>query len=210
MAESQSGRIISTLMKRPIHKYNNGIQCFKDTIYEVALERYDTSINLHEPFEETVFDHILKNSEIKTFVDIGSAWGYYSLKAKFFDRSIKVLGIDGDQNMVNHAYANALLNDISDIDFRHGAIPKNISLIDIILETEKIDLIKIDIQGEATDALKSANGSITKIKNIIVGTHGDEHDNCLKLLLEYGFQVKLNFTSDEIPIQPDGLLWAYR
>ena len=52
--------------------------------------------------------------------------------------------------------------------------------------------------------------SITKIKNIIVGTHGDEHDNCLKLLLEYGFQVKLNFTSDEIPIQPDGLLWAYR
>ena len=80
-------------MKRPIHKYNNGIQCFKDTIYEVALERYDTSINLHEPFEETVFDHILKNSEIKTFVDIGSAWGYYSLKAKFFDRSIKVLGI---------------------------------------------------------------------------------------------------------------------
>tara|TARA_B100001057_G_scaffold491543_1_gene582028 strand:+ start:426 stop:1043 length:618 start_codon:yes stop_codon:yes gene_type:complete len=197
-------------MQRPIHKYNNGIQCFKDTIYEVALERYDTSTNLYEPFEETVFDHILKNSEIKTFVDIGSAWGYYSLKAKFFDRSIKVLEIDGDQKMVNHAYANALLNDISDIDFRHGTIPKNISLIDIILETKKIDLIKIVIQGEETDTLKSANGSITKIKNIIVGTHGDENNDCLKILLEYGFQVKLNFTSDEIPIQPDGLLWAYR
>lgn len=197
-------------MKRPIHKYNNGIQCFKDTIYEVALERYHKSINLHEPFEETAFDHILKNSEIKTFVDIGSAWGYYSLKAKFFDRTIKVLGIDSDQNMVNHAHANALLNDISDIDFRCGAIPKNISLFDIILETEKIDLVKIDIQGDATDALKSANGSITKIKNIIVGTHGDEHDECLKFLLEHGFQVKLNFTSKEIPIQPDGLIWAYR
>ena len=210
MAESQSGRITSTLMKRPIHKYNNGIQCFKDTIYEVALERYDTSINLHEPFEETVFDHILKNSEIKTFVDIGSAWGYYSIKAKFFDRTIKVLGIDGDQNMVNHAHANALLNDISDIDFRYGVIPKNISLVDIILETGKIDLIKIDIQGDATDALKSANGSIAKIKNIIVGTHGGEHDECLKLLLEHGFQVKLNLTSDNIPIQPDGLLWAFR
>ena len=210
MAESLNGLITSTLMKRPIHKYNNGIQCFKDTIYEVALERYYTSINLHEPFEETVFDHILKNSEIKTFVDIGSAWGYYSLKAKFFDRTIKVLGIDSDQNMVNHAHANALLNDISDIDFRCGAIPKNISLFDIILEIEKIDFIKIDIQGDATDALKSANGSITKIKNIIVGTHGGEHDECLKLLLEHGFQVKLNFTSKEIPIQPDGLIWAYR
>ena len=197
-------------MKRPIHKYNNGIQCFKDTIYEVALERYYNSINLHEPFEETVFDHILKNSEIKTFVDIGSAWGYYSIKAKFFDRTIKVLGIDGDQNMVTHAHANALLNDISDIDFRYGVIPKNISLVDIILETEKIDLIKIDIQGDATDALKSANGSIAKIKNIIVGTHGREHDECLKLLLEHGFQVKLNLTSDKIPIQPDGLLWAFR
>ena len=197
-------------MKRPIHKYNNGIQCFKDTIYEVALERYYNSINLHEPFEETVFDHILKNSEIKTFVDIGSAWGYYSLKAKFFDRTIKVLGIDGDKNMVNHAHANALLNDISDIDFRYGVIPKNISLFDIILEIEKIDLIKIDIQGDATDALNSANGSIAKIKNIIVGTHGGEHDECLKLLLEHGFQVKLNLTSDKIPIQPDGLLWAFR
>ena len=210
MAESLNGQITSTLMKRPIHKYNNGIQCFKDTIYEVALERYYNSINLHEPFEETVFDHILKNSEIKTFVDIGSAWGYYSIKAKFFDRAIKVLGIDGDQNMVNHAHANALLNDISDIDFRYGVIPKNISLFDIILEIEKIDLIKIDIQGDATDALKSANGSIAKIKNIIVGTHGGEHDECLKLLLEHGFQVKLNLTSDKIPIQPDGLLWAFR
>lgn len=197
-------------MKRPIHKYNNGIQCFKDTIYEAALERYYTSINLHEPFEETVFDHILKNSEIRTFVDIGSAWGYYSLKAKFFDRTIKVLGIDGDQNMVKYAHANALLNDISDIDFRYAVIPKNISLFDIILETEKIDLIKIDIQGDATDALKSANGSIAKVKNIIVGTHGGEHDDCLKLLLEHGFQLKLNLTSDEIPIQPDGLLWAFR
>ena len=210
MAESLNGQITSTLMKRPIHKYNNGIQCFKDTIYEVALERYYNSINLHEPFEETVFDHILKNFETKTFVDIGSAWGYYSIKAKFFDRAIKVLGIDGDQNMVNHAHANALLNDISDIDFRYGVIPKNISLFDIILEIEKIDLIKIDIQGDATDALKSANGSIAKIKNIIVGTHGGEHDECLKLLLEHGFQVKLNLTSDKIPIQPDGLLWAFR
>ena len=210
MDVSQNGRIMSILMKRPIHKYNNGIQCFKDTIYEVALERYDTSINLHEPFEETVFDHILKNSEIKTFVDIGSAWGYYSLKAKFFDRTIKVLGIDSDQNMVKHSNANALLNHISDIDFRCGAIPKNISLFDIISETEKIDLIKIDIQGEATDALRSANGSITKIKNIIIGTHGDEHEDCLEFLLEYGFEVKLNFTSHEIPIQPDGLLWAHR
>ncbi|HCY58935.1 MAG TPA: hypothetical protein DHU78_08805 [Opitutae bacterium] len=197
-------------MKRPIHKYNNGIQCFKDTIYEAALERYYTSINLHEPFEETVFDHILKNSEIRTFVDIGSAWGYYSLKAKFFDRTIKVLGIDGDQNMVKYAHANALLNDISDIDFRYAVIPKNISLLDIILETEKIDLIKIDIQGDATDALRSANGSIAKINNIIVGTHGSEHDDCIKLLLEHGFQLKLNLTSDEIPIQPDGLLWAFR
>lgn len=197
-------------MKRPIHKYNNGIQCFKDTIYEAALERYYTSINLHEPFEETVFDHILKNSEIRTFVDIGSAWGYYSLKAKFFDRTIKVLGIDGDQNMVKYAHANALLNDISDIDFRYAVIPKNISLLDIILETEKIDLIKIDIQGDATDALRSAYGSIAKINNVIVGTHGSEHDDCIKLLLEHGFQLKLNLTSDEIPIQPDGLLWAFR
>jgi hypothetical protein len=65
-----------------IHTYNNGIKCYRDTIYPQALARYEKYINLHEPFEDTIFEHIIKNNEIKTFVDIGSAWGYYSILAK--------------------------------------------------------------------------------------------------------------------------------
>ena len=54
------------------------------------------------------------------------------------------------------------------------------------------DLIKIDVQGEGTLVLKSAGEDIIKIKNIILGTHGKEHNQCLDLLKRYGFKIKLN------------------
>ena len=75
---------------------------------------------------------------------------------------------------------------------------------------EQIDLIKIDIQGAGTVALESAGVDIIKIKNIILGTHDSEHNDCLELLKRHGFEIKLNLEANEIPIQPDGLLWASR
>ena len=70
------------------------------------------------------------------------------------------------------------------------------------------DLITIDIQGAGTEALKSSEGDIIKIKNVILGTHAYEHKDCLELLMRHGFEIKLNLKANEIPIQPDGLLWA--
>jgi len=193
---------------KEIHTYNNGIKCYKDTIYGVALSRYEKYINLHEPFEETVFDHIIKNCNIKTFVDVGSAWGYYSIFVKNLDKNIKAIGFDPDKKMIENACANARLNDITDIEFRHGAIPDHFQLVDIVNELKEIDLIKIDIQGAGTKALKSAKLEIKNIKNIIIGTHGEEHGACLELLKKHGFKIKLSLKSNSIPIQPDGCLWA--
>lgn len=191
---------------KEIHTYNNGIKCYKDTIYTKALSRYEKYINLHEPFEDTVFDHIIKNCNIKTFVDVGSAWGYYSIYTKQLDKDIKVIGFDPVKKMIENARANARLNDITDIEFRHGAIPDDFQLVNIVNEFKEIDLIKIDIQGAGTKALESAKLEIKNIKNIILGTHGKEHDECLELLKKHGFKIKLS--SKSIPIQPDGLLWA--
>ena len=195
-------------MKMKIHSYNNGIKCYKDTIFEKALSRYENYINLHEPFEDTVFDHIIKNCNIKTFVDVGSAWGYYSIYAKKLDKDINVIGFDPNKKMIENAYANAKLNDITDIEFRNGGIPNDFKLSSVFNEVEQIDLIKIDIQGAGTSALKSAGEDIVKIKNIILGTHGKEHDECLALLKQHGFEIKLDLKSKSIPIQPDGCLWA--
>ena len=195
---------------REIHTYNNGIKCYKDTIFEVALNRYKKYINLHEPFEDTVFDHVIKNKDVKTFVDIGSAWGYYSIYAKKLNKNINSIGFDPDNARIKNAHANALLNDISDIDFRCGAIPDTFKLVDIINELQQIDLIKIDIQGAGTRALSSAESEIVKIKNIILGTHDEEHDDCLNLLKKHDFKIKLHIKAEGIPIQPDGLIWATR
>ena len=46
------------------------------------------------------------------------------------------------------------------------------------------------------------------MKNLIIGTHGKEHNDCSELLSKYGFKIKMSATSSEIPIQSDGLLWA--
>jgi len=191
-----------------IHTYNNGIKCYENSIFPGALQRYQKYINLHEPFEDVVFEHIIKNCNIKTFVDVGSAWGYYSIYAKNLDKGIKVIGFDPEEKRIKQAYANANLNDITDIEFRNGAIPNDFKLSEVIKELGQIGLIKIDIQGAATVALKSAEKNVVKIKNIILGTHNKEHDECLSLLKEHEFKIKLNLRAHEIPIQPDGLVWA--
>jgi predicted O-methyltransferase YrrM len=191
-----------------IHTYNNGVKCYLDTIYLAALSRYEKFINLHEPFEETVFEHIIKNSDIKTFLDVGSAWGYYSILAKKLNKDINVIGFDLDHIMIKNAHENTKLNDVTHIEFREGAIPENFKLSDVIDEVGQIDLIKIDIQGAGTRALASAGSKIVKIKNLVIGTHGKEHYDCLTLLKKYGFEIKMSLTADQIPIQPDGLLWA--
>ena len=194
--------------KKPTHTYNNGIEYYRDSIHPVALKRYLKYINLHEPFEEVVFDHVIKNYDIKTFIDVGSAWGYYSILAKKLNKDINVIGFDPSVDMIKNAYMNAELNNVHDIKFRNKAIPADFKLLDLLNEVEQIDLIKIDIQGTGTSALKSAGEDIVKIKNIILGTHGREHEDCLALLRQHGFEIKLNLVADQIPIQPDGLLWA--
>lgn len=193
---------------KEIHTYNNGIKCYRNTIFRQALSRYQNYINLHEPFEDTVFDHIIKNNNVKTFIDVGAAWGYYSIYAKKLNKNINVIGFDTDEEMITNAYDNAKLNDITNIEFRKGCIPENFKLADVVNEFKEIDLIKIDIQGEGTLALESAGSEIVKIKNFIIGTHGEEHNSCLELLREYGFKIKISVEAEGIPIQPDGLLWA--
>jgi cyclopropane fatty-acyl-phospholipid synthase-like methyltransferase len=192
-----------------VHKYNNGIECYEGGIFQPALSRYEEFINLHEPFEEVVFDHILKNFDIQNFIDIGSAWGYYSILVKRANANALVIGFDPDDNMIKRATENVILNNLSNIEFRKQSIPRDTSLFNVVTEVGIINLLKIDIQGEGTEALKSAEKGIRKIRHLVLGTHGREHDDCLLLLEDNGFTIKMNFKAHQIPIQPDGLIWAY-
>jgi FkbM family methyltransferase len=74
---------------------------------------------------------------------------------------------------------------------------------------KEIDFVQMDIQGEEFRALKGAAAVMDKIDSFLVGTHGPQlHKNCLSLLQNNGFSIRLN--QETVPGQPDGMILAQR
>lgn len=193
------------------HTYNNGLTFNVPETFYGAISRAKKYVNLHEPFEESVFDHILKNTKINHFIDVGSAWGYYSILVKKISPNTNVIGIEPRPELIEIAKTNQQLNEVGEISFVHGSVsrqPHTVKLVNLIKNYKQVELIKIDIDGGARKALMTAHDAIFKFKNIVIGTHGLEHKNCLKFLCQKGFIIKMDYTSEEIPLQPDGLIWA--
>ena len=211
-----------------IHTYDNGLKCFEADIFLGALRRYAIGPNIHEPVEEEVFNHILTNETIDSFIDIGSAWGYYSLLAKRNNQEMKVMAFDPDKKMCESVLRGMELNSISDISIRNEYISNRhentyacagiksidsnkgpIDLDSVIDEFGEVGLIKIDIQGLAGLALESGKNNINKVKHVLIGTHGTSEENkCIHILKNNGFDIVINIPGNHMPIQPDGLIWA--
>ena len=193
-----------------IYTYNNGIKCYSSRIFGSALERYEKGISIHEPLEEMIFNHIFIHNDITIFVDIGSAWGYYSFLAKCNQPDTKVIAFDPDEKRCGDLLQNLPLNSNSeDIQVRNEAIGVGFTTLkEVISEFGEISLIKLDIKGGATSAFKSAGDDICKIQNIVLGTHDKEHDDCLEILEANNFNIQFNERAHNIPLQPDGLIWA--
>ena len=190
------------------HTYNNDLTCDVPSAFANAVNRAKKYINLHEPFEESVFEHILKNYPIKNFIDIGCAWGYYSLLVKKNNPACTVHAFDHNKKMCDLCYSNQKLNKLPSFNVFCKDIPKDLPLSNLIKNFKQIDLLKLDIQGSETRCLKSAGSELIKIKNIIIGTHGKHHKKCHNLLTAMNFQILISEPSSRIPIQPDGLIWA--
>ena len=190
------------------HTYNNGLVFDVPPAFQNAVTRAKKYINLHEPFEESVFEHILKNYQIKNFIDIGCAWGYYSLLVKKNNPQCEVHAFDHNKKMCDLCSSNQDLNKLPPVNVFCEDIPKDITLKQLIKKFHQIDLIKLDIQGAETRCLKSAGAHLPKIKNMIIGTHGQHHEKCHDLLTEMNFRILISEPSSRIPIQPDGLIWA--
>ena len=210
-----------------IFEYANGIKCYRADIFNTALTRYtQTGIKLHEPIEEEVFNHICSKDTINSFIDIGSAWGYYAFLAKQHNPEMKIITFDPDKNMCESVKRGMKLNSVNDIDIRNEYISNrkentyscagvkqidkdkhNTSLEDVINEFEEVDLVKIDIQGLGGLAMASGLDVIHKVNHFIIGTHGlSESNPCLEMLKAKGFEIVINLNS--VPLQPDGLIWA--
>ncbi len=62
--------------------------------------------------------------------------------------------------------------------------------LDNILDTEKVDVIKMDIEGAEVLALKAATKTLERIRKIVVEIHGDKSEDVKQVLITHGFEVE--------------------
>jgi FkbM family methyltransferase len=63
--------------------------------------------------------------------------------------------------------------------------------LDNILEREKVDVIKMDVEGAEVLALKAATKTLERIRKIVVEIHGDKSEDVKRLLRTYGFNLEI-------------------
>jgi len=63
--------------------------------------------------------------------------------------------------------------------------------LDNILETVKVDVIKMDIEGAEVFALKAATNTLKRIRKIVVEIHGDKSEDVKRLLRTYEFNLEI-------------------
>lgn len=74
---------------------------------------------------------------------------------------------------------------------------------------ERLDLVKVDVQGGEAAVLEGARHAAERIDAWVVGTHGDDvHGRCHALLVEMGYAIA--FSQTFVAGQPDGLIVAVR
>ena len=63
--------------------------------------------------------------------------------------------------------------------------------LDNILDTEKVDVIKMDVEGAEVLVLKAVTKTLGRIRKIVVEIHGDNSENVERLLRSYGFNLEI-------------------
>jgi len=63
--------------------------------------------------------------------------------------------------------------------------------LDNILDTEKVDVIKMDVEGAEVLALKAAPKTLGRIRKIVVEIHGDNSEEVERLLRTHGFNLEI-------------------
>ena len=198
---------------RKVFQYANGIQCYQDGIFDAALKRYKkNNIFLHEPKEEKIFIDIIESIKNNLYINVGAAWGYYCLLARRLNPNVEVYAFEPSKIYCNYIKENMQLNDLSNIKiFNKGLCNQNtdrrMTLNKLFEQIEgRVGLISLDIQGKADTALRHGDKYLDRVDNILIGTHGKEHQRCMMLLRNHGFQIKCN--QPKVPQQPDGIIWG--
>ena len=133
----------------------------------------------------------------KTFVDIGAAYGFYSLAVTSIDDSIKVIWCDCWPDQKDKFERNLKINEIRDpnrIKVMNVGIGKAHTPLDSILNSciEPV-LCKIDVEKNELDVLESGQKSLREKKcTLILETHSLQlEQDCEALLHKIGYKTKI-------------------
>lgn len=105
-------------MQRKIHTFDNGIRVYDDQLMPAQRARYRIQ-NVHEADEEALFTTVIRSlPDNATYVNIGSAIGYYAMLAKKLAPSLNVQAIEPLVSFRQAFRENLLLNGFHETDFR--------------------------------------------------------------------------------------------
>lgn len=184
---------------------------------------------IYEPLETKLVKNEIKNGD--TVVDIGAFIGYYTLIfAKLVGDKGKVFAFEPDLNSFNLLEKNITLNKYKNVVLEQKAVSnkneKKLEIENICLDEyfktygEKIDFIKIDIEGAeklALDGMSLLLHRNTNIKLMIefhpteLKKFSIEPAEYLKSINDYGFKIyRINNKENKIePISNEDLLRIY-
>jgi FkbM family methyltransferase len=104
-------------MYRKIHKFDNGIQVYEDHLINKQRERYKI-LNIHEAEEEKLFIKLIKSlPKNGSFINIGSAIGYYPILAKKLSPGLSICAIEPLEKFRGFFFENIKLNGLYPEDF---------------------------------------------------------------------------------------------
>jgi FkbM family methyltransferase len=113
-----SNKIFSyNLGNSKIHLFDNGVRVYDHHLISIQRKRYK-KINVHESEEEALFIKIVKSIPPDgTFVNIGSAIGYYPILAKTIAPGLKIYAIEPIEKHRKYFIQNIVLNGFKEDDF---------------------------------------------------------------------------------------------
>lgn len=165
---------------------------------------------VHEPQEEKVFDKVLHSLPAgkKTILELGSYWSFYSMwflqrfpgsKAYMLEPELMNLHSGKKNFKLNGLEGNFFHLGIGETENKQGRIISP----GIFCKQQHIDFIDIlhaDIQTYELAMLKGSKKLLEekKIGYCFISTHSNElHDQCKKMLMEYGYALVAEANLDE-------------
>lgn len=155
-------------------------------------------------YEREIYKWLKKiSSGINTAIDIGAAYGQYTLFFLKKTNSKKIISFEPEANCLNIFKTNLKLNGFAESE-RFRLIEKFVGVkedsLNCMLDSFISDitcpcLFKIDVEGAEVDVLKGSR-KILELKGIswLIETHSKQcEEDCIKILKSSGFDITIIF-----------------